>query len=183
MFFKISETGDLRFLLITKNYPENVPDDLLGIWENIKKEWEHHSGNNETSSNVADLDETAREMNEINRLKAIYSLMRLGDVQMIKELEELGIYIENISPESLSKVWGMIQIQQTNLEIYVLRYNSKTKLKDNGEKFNFLQALNQLSNFFGRTIPREITTTEWAYLMRDVAKIKAQKKNGTTRKP
>ena len=79
--------------------------------------------------------------------------MLFGDESALDELEKLNIDIKEISYESVQRVSSTIALEKTNLELYLL-FNEENKGKQS--EFNFLQALQQLSNLFQRNIPRDI---------------------------
>lgn len=119
----------------------------------------------------------AAEYNYIIKLRAIYNLMILGDQDSIKELELLGINIENISYDSIRRLKSMIDIEQTNIEVYLLRQKRKEEFLS-GEKFNFYKALQRYSNIFNRNIPVDITTINWIYIVKEAQELKKQYRNG-----
>jgi hypothetical protein len=174
------KSNDLRLLLITSDLPDFIPDDLPLLYENIIVEYEKLSNDNSYSAYKEELNENGREMNHINRLKAIYQLMLLGDNNMIDELSEIGINIDKITPESILRVKSFIELQQTNLEIYMLRHAPDDAEKK--EEFNFLTTLTRLSNFFQRQIPNDIVVTEFVTLMSECKKINKSRRDGRTNK-
>lgn len=171
--------NDSRYLLKTSNYPDFIPVDLPPLQESIIIEYEKISKDNSYSSQKEDINESGRDLNNINRLKAIYLLMLMGDEKSIDELYELDIIIDEITPNTILRVKSLIELEQTNLDIYLLRHK-----EDNteSEEFNFLQILQRLNNLFQRTIPRDISINEFAYLMNDAEEIRKIRNSGRTTK-
>jgi hypothetical protein len=176
-FFKIIETKDRRYLLITKDYPDYEPPDLEALWNDIIKQYEKESGDNSNTSMVMDWNDTAQDLNDIVRLGAILLMMRMGDKAAIDELDEIGITIEDLSYESMRKVKSIIDLRQTNLEIYLMRQESKQEEKEN-HKFNFYRAVQRFSNMFQRNVPTDISLIEWIYLVKEAEQLQKQYKNG-----
>ena len=182
LFFDMLKSNDLRLLLITSDYPDFIPVDLPPLREKLVLEYETISKDNSYSEHKEDINEAARDQNYINRLKSIYLLMIMGDENMINELEEIDIDIDNISPDSILRVANLIELEQTNLELYFLTHkedNTDDKTKEEN-KFEFLEVLTRLSNFFKREIPRDIVVTQFLFLMDDVKRINKVKKDGRT---
>lgn len=181
LFFQMLKGNDPRYLLITSDYPDFIPIDLPPLYEKIIHEYEKLTNDNSYSAQKEDINENGREANHINRLKAIYQLMILGDNKMIDELKELDIDIDSITPDSILRVKSLIELQLTNLEIYLLRHKLDNTDESAKEKFNFLETLTRLSNFFKRQIPRDIVVTEFVTLMNEVKVINKSRKDGRTR--
>lgn len=171
---------DPRFILETSDYPSFIPIDLPPLMEKLIKDYEKLTKDNSYSAYLEDTNETAREANYINRLKAIYLLMILGDQSMIKELEEFDIFIDEITPDQINRVKSLIELQETNLDIYLIR--QKQDDTEDQKEFNFLEVLTRLSNVFQRNIPREISVVEFVVLTRDAKMINKFRKHGRNNK-
>lgn len=181
-FFEMLKTNDPRFLLITSDYPKFIPIDLPPLREKIVLEYESLTKDNSFSSYKEDINEAGRELNHINRLKSIYQLLILGNERMIDELKELDFYIDKITPNEILRVKSLIELEQTNLEIYFLRHKEDNTDDEETEKFNFLAILTRLSNFFQRQIPRDIVVTEFVFLINDAKEISKSRKDGRANK-
>jgi hypothetical protein len=180
LFFKISKTGDHRYLLITDKYPEFVPDDLQETWEAIISEYEKLSGDYSISDARHDVKEDGKDANEINQLILCHLMMRAGDTMALEYLKDHGIFYDKITIANIIDLRNKIRLKKTNLELYqTLKLNRKEDQKQ--KEFHFLQALEQLSNLFQRNIPRDISTTQWIYLVKEARKRYKKRKNGKDR--
>lgn len=183
LFFEMLKTNNPRLLLVTSDYPDFIPIDLPPLRENIVLEYETLTKDNSYSAYKEDINETGRDLNYINRLKAIYQLMILGDDRMIDELEVLDFQIDKITPNEILRLKNLIELEQTKIEIYFLRHKEdNTDDDEKRDEFNFLAILTRLSNFFQRQIPRDIVVTEFVFLINDAKEISKSKKDGRSNK-
>lgn len=176
-FFKILESNDLRYLLKVKKLPEYTPADLEFIWENIIKEYERITKDNSFTNRLQDLLDDAREINSLIRLRALFSLMRMGEESILEDLKEYGFNFSVINPDNTNKVRNKILREITKLEVQFMRNKAEN---DSQEPFNFLKVLQQLSNVFHRNVDRNISLTEWIFLIREA---KEYIKHGKVRRP
>ena len=107
-------------------------------------------------------------------------MMKAGDTLALEELKDFGIFYDKITIPNITKLRGIINLKKTNLELYKVIQTSR-KEDQKKKEFNFLQALQELSNLFQRNIPRDISTTEWIYLVKEAKKRYKKRKNGKDR--
>ena len=180
-FFKILDTGELRYLLKTDTLPEYFEHLLDPVWDDILNQYDRLNGEYTFQNSVADLKEDIIKTNEYIIFKASYDLMSLGDERALKILsDEFGIEIESITVESLKKVRSKLVQFQTQLQIERLSRSEEKKKGEEVEENSFIRAIIQMSGILKRNLDKDkVTVTEWIYLNKECSDIiKIHKENG-----
>lgn len=166
-FFKILNSGELRYLVDSKRIAEYFHYLLEPIWDDILIEYDRINNVQLFTNAFKDFFADIQDKNELIIMRACYDLLNIGSEKGISPLEDLGIIITEINPKSIDFVRRKIAQFETKLTINALS-EEKGEKTDN----NYLKSIVQMSNILGRTIDKNgISVTEWVFLNKECAEI------------
>jgi hypothetical protein len=183
-FFKVLETGDLRYILVLDDYtqlPIYNQSKLQVYWDKITQEYDQLTGEGNFSEKLLYLKDDAREINVLNGLKAAYSLWDLDTEKAIEAFRYFGIKVKDSSLDSKLYARSRIMAMSANIKIQHLK---REKHKSNGH-FNYLKSLVDIENCLNRNLDDDkLTVSKWVYLIKSVneknEKLKQLRTHGRT---
>lgn len=183
-FFKVLETGDVRYILKWDKFPE-LPDydqELLRpFWDKIIDEYDKLTGEYFFNEQLLYLKDDLREVNIFNCLRAAYSLFSFDPEKSKETFEYFGIKLKDTSLESQLFARSRIMAMSANLKIQRLK---REKIKSNGD-FNYIKSLVDVENCLNRNIDEDkLTVTKWIYMIKSIneknEKLKQLRNHGRT---
>ena len=177
-FFKVLDTGDLRYILLYDKLPE-LPeyeiDIIIPAWDIIIDEYEKLTNDSSFSYRNKEVNYEAADHNRLMAIKAAFYLMEYEPEAAVEWLKYWKIKVPDTSVKSMMFIKNRILSIQSDLHI-----KSIMKGKEDGKKGTYMDSIIFIENTLGRTIDQEtLSVTKWVALINSSKeKIKILQKHG-----